>query len=84
LRGYELLHESCSYLYDARPGWHVTASPARPAWVYLEDVSSLGEAATLVNTVLGVVGAMILFRTIRPRSAIRSGLRLIGAHEHAG
>jgi hypothetical protein len=44
----------------------------------------LGEAATLVNTVLGVVGAMILFRTIRPRSAIRSGLRVIGAHEHAG
>jgi uncharacterized membrane protein YbhN (UPF0104 family) len=41
-------------------------------------------AATLVNTVLGVVGAMILFRTIRPRNAIRSGIRLIRADQQPG
>jgi glycosyltransferase 2 family protein len=41
-------------------------------------------AVTLVNTALGLVGAMILFRTVRPRNAIRSGLRLIRAPEQVG
>jgi uncharacterized membrane protein YbhN (UPF0104 family) len=41
-------------------------------------------AATLVNTTLGIFGMMILFRTVRPHHAIRSGLRLVRGPERAG
>ena len=41
-------------------------------------------AATLVNTTLGIAGAMVLFRTVRPHHAIRSGLRLVRGAQRAG
>jgi len=41
-------------------------------------------AAMLVNTTLGIIGAMILFRTVLPHHAIRSGLRLVRGAERAG
>jgi uncharacterized membrane protein YbhN (UPF0104 family) len=41
-------------------------------------------AAALVNTALGIVGVMILFRTVRPQDAIRSGLRLVRSPERVG
>jgi uncharacterized membrane protein YbhN (UPF0104 family) len=41
-------------------------------------------ASTLVNTTLGIFGMMVLFRTVRPHHAIRSGLRLVRGAERAG
>jgi uncharacterized membrane protein YbhN (UPF0104 family) len=41
-------------------------------------------AATMVNSLVGIAGAMILFRTVRPHHAVRLGLRLVRTSERAG
>ena len=38
---------------------------------------------TVVNALLGVVAAMVAFRTLRPVAAVRSGLGLLGARDAA-
>ena len=46
---------------------------------------SLGMQAgiTVVNALLGVAAAMVVFRTVRPLAAVRSGLGLLGARDPA-
>lgn len=38
---------------------------------------------TVVNALLGVAAAMVVFRTVRPLAAVRSGLGLLGARDPA-
>ena len=46
-----------------------------------QRIYSLGmqTGITVVNALLGVVAAMVAFRTLRPLAAVRSGLGLLGA-----